>query len=391
LDSAVAIAGADLDTIESLVDKNLVRHTGERFWMLETIRTYAIEQLEQAGEAEEIRRLHAEHFVALAEKAQPHLVTDASKEWLDRLEPEHDNLRAAYDWFEAVGDTQRLLRLAGALTELWQFRGHLAEGRRRLAAALRADPRPTTARAAALQGAVDIAASIGDLATAKSHSEEALSLNRSLGNALGVALALSGLGYVSLEDGDLVGGQRILEESVRTLRQLGEEHQMLHVGRTLAWTYHRLGELDRARELHEENLQRARALGNRLATANTLGSLAAIATDEGRLHDAMSLMRENWPIVQDLGDFLGIAEDLSRMAKALAVAGRAETAARVLSCFEMLREETGGAEVWVQREIEETSAIVREQLDDASFAEEWAKGRKLSAEEAMALGFDSGV
>ena len=166
---------------------------------------------------------------------------------------------------------------------------------------------------------------------------------------------------------------------------------MLHVGRTLAWTYHRLGQLGRARELHEENLQRARALGNRLATANTLGSLAAIATDEGRIHDAMSLMRENWPIVQDLGDFLGIAEDLSRMAKALAIGGKAETAAQVLACFEVLREETGGAENWVRRENEETLAIVREQLDDASFAEEWTKGRQLGAEQAMALGFDAGL
>lgn len=104
--------------------------------MLETIRTYAIDRLEQTGEAEEIRRRHADHYVALAEEEAPYLTGETPKWWLDRQEDEHDNHRAANDWLESSGHTQEVLRLAGALTEFWQFRGHLAEGARRLEAAL---------------------------------------------------------------------------------------------------------------------------------------------------------------------------------------------------------------------------------------------------------------
>jgi predicted ATPase len=391
LDAAEAIAGADLVTIESLVDKSLVRHTGERFWMLETIRTYAIDRLEQTGEEDGIRRRHAEHYLALAEKDAPYLTGDATKRWLDRQENENENLRAAYDWLESSGHTQDVLRLAGALTEFWQSRGNLAEGARRLEAALRTDDRPTPARGQALQGAADIAVSMGDLTLMRRRTEEALSLHRSLGNARGVAGALWGLGYLSNEEGDPAGAIGILEESIATLRAIGDQHTILHVNRTLAWAHQRLGDVDRARALHEDNLRHARDLGNQIAMANTLGSLASIAVIQGRIHDAMALMRENDAILRDLRDLWGIGENLGRKARALAVAGRAALAAQVLGCFEVLSEEAGGAEVWVTRENEETIAIIREQLDDAAFAEARAKGRKLSPEEAMALGFDSGL
>ena len=128
---------ADLDTLQSLVDKSLLRHTDERFWMLETIREYAAERLEESGEAEELRRRHAEHFLALAEEAEPNLRGRSPREWLDRLEREHDNLRAALDRLEASGESELALRLAGALWRFWYLRGHLAEGRRRLESALR--------------------------------------------------------------------------------------------------------------------------------------------------------------------------------------------------------------------------------------------------------------
>ena len=391
VDSAAAIAGADLDTLESLVDKSLVRHTGERFWMLETIRTYAVERLEQMGVADEIRQRHAEHFLAIAEQDAPYLTGEFSKEWIDLQEQEHDNHRAAYDWLESSGRTQEVLRLAGALTELWQFRGPAQEGVRRLEAALRADDRPTPARAQALQGAADLASSMGDLAKDKRHLEEALALQRELGNPRGVAMALWGFGYQALEEGDFARGLRTLEESIETLREIGDEYHILHVSRTLAWGHHRLGDLDRARALHEGNLELARVRGDRLAMAAIMGSLAAIAVDQGRIHDAMSLMKENNNILRELRDFMGISENLCRMAKTLTVAGQPELAAQVLGCFEALTEETGGAESWVLRESQETLTAMREQLDDQTLTEARATGRKLSPEEAMELGFGSGL
>jgi predicted ATPase/class 3 adenylate cyclase len=389
LEAAVAIAGADLDTIESLVDKSLVRHTAERFWMLETIREYAADRLGMTGDDEILHRRHAEYFQALAEEAAPQYLREDSKRWLDLVDQDHDNLRAAYDWFESSGHTQDVLRLVFALFEFWQFRGHFVEGGRRIDAALSSDDRPTSARAGALRAAADIAGSKGDLTTCRARTNEALAMHRALGDRRGVALSLWSLGYVSVEEGNAAEGQRFLEESVRILRELGDEHTTLHVTRTLAFAYHQLGDLDRARELHEENLERARALGNRSAMAVVLGSLSAIAVEQGRLQDAWSIMRENHPIYVEIGDVGGIGESLCRMAKALAVAGRAATAARVLSCFEAFRDEMGGAEAWVERMSVETLTAIRRQLDDATFAHEWEEGRKLSHEQAAALALDS--
>ena len=108
LEAAEDVTKADLDMLQSLVEKNLLRHRGERFPMLETIREFARDRLEQSGEAEELDRRHAELFFALAEEAEPRMGA-VDKEWLDRIEAEHDNLRAALEWLEARGETQRVL------------------------------------------------------------------------------------------------------------------------------------------------------------------------------------------------------------------------------------------------------------------------------------------
>ena len=123
LESAEAVCAADLDTLESLVDKSLVRvRQANRFWMLETIREYAVERLEDSGEAEILQRRHAEYFLELGEEAE--LNTRVySGEWIQRLEPEHDNLRTALDHLAASGENEHVLRLAGALSEFWHEGG----------------------------------------------------------------------------------------------------------------------------------------------------------------------------------------------------------------------------------------------------------------------------
>jgi ATP/maltotriose-dependent transcriptional regulator MalT len=325
------------------------------------------------------------------EEAQPNVRNEwlkGGREWLDRLEREHDNLRAALDGLEASSETELAMRLAGALWEFWFSRDHLAEGRRRLESALRADDRPTAARARALNGAAEMAAFAGDASAAKLRAEEALTLHRTLGDALGMAESLQKLGYAVAEEGDPSRARPLLEESVRILRELGNEDYALWTTRTLAWTYHELGDLERAQALHEDNLLRARVLGNEPLKAALLGSLAMIAVKQGRVQDALTLLKENLPIWRDIGERLEIAVCLCQVAHALAAAGRAETAARLLSCSEVLREEVGGSEAWVARMNEETLAAIRAQLDDAAFAEAWEQGRTLTADEAVALALD---
>jgi predicted ATPase/class 3 adenylate cyclase len=388
LEAAEEICGADLDTLQSLVDKSLLRHTRERFWMLETIREYAAERLEDSGEAEEVRRRHAERFLALAEEAWPNLRGDPG-EWLDRLEREHDNLRAALDRLERSGETQRALQFAGALSRFWYMRGHQVEGQRRLESTLRADDHPTAARGRALYGAAMLAGEIGDPATLRLRAEEALVLHRELGDAWGTAYSVFLLGYAALEERDFVRAQRLFDESLRAFRKLGDDHYILLSSFNLAWMCGELGDLDRERALHEDNLDRARATSNRRMEALSLSNLARFARNDGRIQDALSMLHEAYRIHRDLGEPVEIADTLSRFASTLAFAGSAEAAARLLSCSEALREESGVRRSWVAQRNEETLTTLRSQLDEAGVAEAWEQGRKLTVDEAVALAIDS--
>jgi predicted ATPase/class 3 adenylate cyclase len=386
LEGAEQVADADLDVLQSLVDKSLVRHSDERFWMLETIREYALEQLEESGEADELRRRHAEHYLALGEKAMAAMSRGYSGEWVARLEREHDNLRAALDQLAAAGETELVLRLTGALADFWHYAGHVAEGRRRLESALRAEGVPTPARAWALLGAAFLAYASGDVAAATSLGAQSLALQRRFGDPSGTALALNILVVAAIEDGDFARAQELAQESLELFREAGEDEMVVAATRTLGFVHYSRGDLERARALHEANLERARELGFKEPEAGTLGSLSIIAADQGRGEDAVLLAGENVSVARDLGSLQVIAQSLCRAADVLVRFRRkADASARLLSCFEGLRERIGVSEAWVARMNEETLAEIRKQLDEPTFAEAWEQGRKLTAPEAVEL------
>jgi predicted ATPase len=390
LETTEAVCGADADTLQSLIDKSLIRHSEERFWMLETIREYALERLEDSSEADEVRRRHAGHYVGFAEEAEPHLFgREESGEWLDRVGHEHDNLRAALDYLQASGQTQLAFRLAGAVWEFWRDRGHFAEGRRRLESILQGDDRPTAARAKVLNAAASMAGLGGDAATGRRWAEEALPLHRALGDKRGTAESGLWLGWAVANEGNWAKAQPLVEESVKLFRELGDEHQTLMATLILAMTHLQLDEWERARALNEENLRRARELRNEQIEASTLGELATCAVAEGRLDDAVSMARESLRIYSDLGDPHGVAIELRRCAGVLALKDEGVTAARLLSSAETLHQEIGGTMPWVARMREEALATIRTQLDEAALAEAWKRGRTLTAEEAVALALDS--
>jgi predicted ATPase/class 3 adenylate cyclase len=388
LDAAEEVAEANLDTLGSLVDKSLVRHTNERFWMLETIREYATERLEESGEAEELRHRHAEHFLALAEEAYPNL-KGSPKVWLDRLEAEHDNLRAALDRLEAASETQLALRLAGALYRYWYMRGHLGEGWRRLERLLRIDEHPTAARARALVGSAVMAANGEDLATGRLRAEEALTLHRALGDAWGAAYSIFMLAMIATEESEWAKALPLFEDSLRAFRELGDEHYTLLATDGLAWMYFQLGDPERSRVLHEDILHRARAQSDQLVVAVQLFQLATFAFDEGRVQDALGMLKESLSINHSQNRPGGIAENLCHFANVLAAEGRAEMAVRLLSRAEVLRDEIGGVPSWVAEMNERTLTTIRTRLNEADFARAWEQGRALTVDEAVALALDS--
>src|SRR6266545_4875808 len=386
LDAAEEVAEADLDVLQSLVDKSLVRvRDGDRFWMLETIRAYALERLEQSGEAHELRGRHAEHFLALAEEAEPH-AREVDAAWLDRLDRDADNLRAALDWFESSGETQLALRLAGALSGFWGTKGYLAEARRRLESALRADESPTAPRGKALNGAADIAIGHGDAATARLRAGEALALHRRLGDDWGAAVSLLCLAHAAADEQDFETAKRLWEESAHLFREVGDRHLTMLATRMLAWAYDELGEHDRARGLKEDVLEQARAAGDKHLQIHSLESLAHVAASEASVEVTASLLREAYDLNRELGDRFREAVLVCRSGRMLAFAGRAEVGARVLAGGETLYGEIGASPMgWLRRANDEGLTLIRAQLDEAAFAAAWESGQSVTADEAVAL------
>jgi predicted ATPase len=387
-EAADKIAGADPDTLQSLLDKSLVRKRdskiGPRYWMLETIREYASERLEVSGETNELHRRHAAYFLDLAESL-PRDVS-VSRAWLDEMEAEHDNLRAALDRLDVAAETQLVLRLAGALWRFWGTRGPHAEGMSRLDQALASDESATAARASALIGAAALAVDVKEYGRGRRHADEALTLYRELDDAWAIARATFFQGYVAIESGDFAQALPRFEDSLERFSALGAEHDVQLVLFNLSWACGELGDDDRARELENECVRRARASGVPRDVAFGLDLQSTRARDDGRLDVALDAALEALRIRLDEGDVQHQLDSLSRVAAIHAHAGRMEASARLLSSSLHLHEEAGMSVPLYQEERNaNTLALIRGRLDGAAFEEARAEGAKLSFDEAVAL------
>lgn len=382
VEAAGDVCGRGRDVVRalsSLLDKSLLQplETGPepRQGMLETVREYARELLAEHGEDASTRALHRRHFLALAETAEPHL-RGTPGEWLDRLEREQPNLRAAFD----AAPAPEALRLAGALWRFWYLRGHLTEGRRRLEAVL-ADAPPGPPRAKALVGAAVMAANTGDPDTARARAAEARMLAEELGDAWTAAYAAFMLGNV---EPDAAAARRDYEGAIVSFRALGDEHSALLASRHLALLLGETGHVGEALELHRQNLVGARATGNGRLAASTLGALAEAELAAGRPAAAAELLRESLELHRQLGDVLDTAVDVCRFAASVA-AEEPELAATLLGAFDALGDPADGRRSWVAALNEATVASARMRLGAEAFDAAWARGRELTLDEAVAL------
>jgi predicted ATPase/class 3 adenylate cyclase len=386
--AAEEIAGANPDTLQSLLDKSLLRKrdskVGPRYWMLETIREYAVEKLEDLGEVEELRRRHAEYLLVLAEEAFPEL-QGSPRPWLDRLEADHDNFRSVLDWLESAGRTQEALQLAGALYRFWSMRGYLLEGRDRLEHLLARERPGNSARVRALHGAAVMASATGDPESAETRAEEARDLAHTLGDAWGEAYAVYMLGMAATEREDWSGALPFFEASLDAFGRLGDDHYVLLAGDGIAWISRMLGDRERGKRLHEETLARARVSGDHGVVALQLWQLAGLATKEGRTNEALAMLREALVLNRDEGYREGIAEVLVGMASTLQAVSAHAAATALLAAAARLREEIGGGAGWVADAIERLHGSLRESIGESAFESAWERGRALSTDEAIAL------
>jgi predicted ATPase/class 3 adenylate cyclase len=385
-EAAEEIAGADPDTLQSLLDKSLLRKRvaklGPRYWMLETIREYAVEQLERSGEADGLRRRHAEWFLALADEGTI-IVKDAV--WLDRVDVDVDNVRVALDFAAATGQSQRVLSATACLRDFWFTRGYIVEGQTRLEDALAADPEPTHARCFALIAA-SMGAMTGDTSPARRYQEEAATIAGSLGDPYLSALARCQDAWLLTDEGRWSDALEILDDVIPVLRDLGAWEVAIPANRTRAWMYEELGDMDRFWLLTEENLAHSRAHGHRRIEARSLGALSERAAIEGQLDEAGDLLVQSFRIDRELGNVPFLALNLTRFAVIHTREENLELAVRLLACCVTVFDEIGFTpESWMTSEIDDATEAVRSKLDPDVFAAAWEQGSKMSLDEAVAL------
>jgi predicted ATPase/transcriptional regulator with XRE-family HTH domain len=377
-----------LDSLATLVDQSLLQHTdsieGEpRFTMLETLRAYALEQLDAAGETMLVRQQHALYYVHLAEHVTPHLWGPDQAAWMQRLEAEHDNLRAVLAWSRTpVGEAALGLRLATALHEFWYWGGYVSEGRGWLEGVVAdsAEAAPTL-RALVLARASYFAVQQGDYGQAEVLAETSLTLSRQLHYTIGAALALSVLGMVAYFQADNALAQARYRESLRLFRELADQEQiaplldrlvsltqapgngaqaaachaeefalyrtvghirgMCEALTGLGFTMLNLRAYGCARALFAEGLTLARALSAKRSITGALRGLGETALLEGDYTQAAEHYRASLALSQALGIKMDIAVNLGTLGLTALCQGEAVQAAAYFMESMVLNRELG--------------------------------------------------
>jgi predicted ATPase/DNA-binding NarL/FixJ family response regulator len=382
---------AVLDALALLVDRSLLRQAegpdGEpRFAMLETIREYAVERFEAGGDAETWRQRHAEYYLALAEQAAPELVGPRQASWLERLEREHDNLRAALSWALEDDQAELGLRLAGALGRFWEVRGHFGEGRGWLERTLSRWPEgPAAARAVALNAAGSLAYHAADYERAVTLHEQALELRRMLEDRRGMAASLHNLGITALHLSDLDRAEALCAEGRALWRAVGDDRGVAISLNSSAILARNRGDHERARAHYDESLALFRGIGDTWGVGLVLNNLARVARDVEDWDRVAALSGESLALFQELGDRRGVAWVLSNLTVVAGRRGFWEQAARLHGAAEALREAIGAVALGLSpAELaahEAAVATARTRLGDVAFAEAMAAGRTMPPEQ----------
>jgi non-specific serine/threonine protein kinase len=397
LESATAVvdeSGDEFETLDQLtrlVEKSLAvvdrREGASRYRFLETVRQFALEEMNTAGEGPPTRNRHLATFEKLAEEAEWALLGPEQGPWLKRLEFEHGNLLAGLDWCNsAEGGVERGLALAAALSRFWSAHGYFELGWTRLKAALDRDTvrAPTAARGKALVRAGGLALYRGDYAAARPLIEESLSIHRSQGDTKGEARALSGLSTVAIYQGDFAAARSFSEQSLALYRTLGERRGEAIALHTLGYVAVRQGDSANARGLLDEALAMLREVGDRESEAVTLSDLAVVAVRLGEPERARDALTASLALVEELGAKREGAYAFEAAAELALAGGDGARAARLSAASEALREAMGSPLVPTEElERQEFLARVEQALGPEAFAAERARGRALPFPEAL--------
>ena len=423
------------DLLSGLVEKSLMLAeeqdgTGLRYRMLEPVKQYAWEKLEDGGEGETVRRRHADFFLALAEQARPQLRGPEDKKWLERLEREHDNLRAALSFALETEEAELALRLAGVLGTFWHMHSHSEEGRKWLEAALARDERaPVVVRIEALEAlfwlAFDqwdhdrteaiareatelsaeaeiedsLAASLrimsagplwvrGDYERGKELLEESLRISRGAGDRIMIAEALIQLAGTAWGTGDTERGKEIYEEGIVVCREAGYTFRLSDFLFSLGYQLLLEGDYERGAALNEEAVAICREHGYKRSLNFALDNLGWAALLQGDHTRAKTFYMESLAVSKELSDKACASESLDGLACVAGADGEAGRAARLFGAAEAMRETLSEA-VAFQHTPEESAwrepsrARARSRLGEAAWEKTVAEGRAMELRVAV--------
>jgi predicted ATPase/DNA-binding CsgD family transcriptional regulator len=431
-----------LDGVAALVNQNLLKQMAPatpgggqepRFGMLETIREYGLAQLNASGEAEMVRRCHADYFLALAEATELGMFGPRRLQELARLEAELDNLRAAIVWYQIVpgqdqaNHAEALLRLASALAEFMMTDYLHNEARGWLMTALQRSLRPTPARAKALWAAGLMAFMQNEYQVARAELEESVALWRQIGDLHGLAVALCELCAVACVQGQSEAAQRFGEESVALFRTIGNQPYMMRAVDNLAYALAGQGDYATACTLLEEEIALTQRFGAEWYRANAIGGLGWLAGQQGnyataRAHlsevlafaragghpwglaealnmlgevlqrqgefeQAGDLYREGLLIAHEMGDKAGMGHFLHHLGTLAQDQSQVERATCLFAAAASLRSLADGViyRTFTDRATQESAlTTVRTILDEEAFAALWAQGQAMTLDEAIA-------
>jgi non-specific serine/threonine protein kinase len=383
-----------LDLLTSLVDKSLVlvvevvgRDDETRYRLLETIRQYASEKLEEAGEETGASRRQADFFVGLAERAAPELKGHEQVAWLEILEREHDNLRAAVRFLLESGDAEAVSRLAWALWFFWRAHGHQGEWYRYTGEALE-EGETLSAEAKARLLCVRGVTSYGleSIEGTQDLWEQSAALFRQTEDRSGLAMALGGVALMALARGEMERSTALFEEGLGLYREVGNEWGAYSILAHLGLIPLGKGDYARAARYFEEALGGSRELGDRLVCSISLHNLAWTSRLQGDHERAARLYIEGLGIAVELGDEAGVAYCLEGIASLVATDNEAGHKVRLFGASEAMLE-TVGTPLYVQiqdrnvydRAVEE----LRSRLGEEAFEAAWVEGRAMTPEQAV--------
>jgi predicted ATPase/DNA-binding CsgD family transcriptional regulator len=379
-----------LDGVSSLVVKSLVQYDGDlagapRYRTLETIREFGQERLAASGQEESVRQRHAEWCVAFAERAGGQVKESDAAVWLEALERDHANLRAALTWLAERRNGDLLTRLVGALWPFWEEHAHYAEGHGWLEMALGlGQSAPARDRLRLLTGAGTIARHQTDFTHAIACHGQALTLARELGDREAEATALNNLGVQAMELGDFDEARTRFETCIAVAREADTSRLVIRA-------LHNLGQIQRvqhdnvaAKQSMEEVLALAREQHIGWLLPSMLIGLALTTTDLGDYDRAISLFHESLALAEARGNLSDIIDGIEGLARVAAATGQFERAAQLFGAADTLREELatpfGPTELAY---LEPIMSSLRDSLGTERFAVAWAEGRSLSRQAAI--------